>query len=82
VLAACKESIELDSTNPDPHFSLTAWYQAGSPELAATEAENGYRLAGKAAIADRLHQLYRAKGYAFAAQAAHRASLLLDLAAA
>jgi len=79
-LAAYKESIELDSADPAPHFSLAEWYEANSdPERAASEAENAYRLAGKPAIADQFRKLYRAKGYAFATHAANHASLILDL---
>ena len=79
-LAAYKESIELDSADPAPQFSLAAWYEAaGQHELAASQAESAYRLAGRPAIADRFRKLYHQKGYAFANQAANRASLLLDL---
>jgi len=79
-LAAYKESVELDSTDPAPHFSLGAWYEAnGDPERAASETENAYRLAGKPAIADRFRKLYQAKGYTLAAHAADRASLIFDL---
>lgn len=79
-LNAYKESIELDSTDPAPHFSLAAWYEAnGDPERAATEEENAYRLDGEPAIAGQFRKLYHARGYAFAAHAASRARLSLDL---
>jgi tetratricopeptide (TPR) repeat protein len=79
-LAAYKESIELDSTDPAPHFSLAAWYEANSdPERAAIESENAYRLDGEPAIADQFRKLYHARGYTFAVHAANRARLLLDL---
>jgi TolB-like protein/DNA-binding winged helix-turn-helix (wHTH) protein/Tfp pilus assembly protein PilF len=79
-LAAYKESIELDSTDPAPHFSLAAWYEANSdPERAAAEAENAYRLDGKPALADQFRKLYHARGYTFATHAASRARLLLEL---